>query len=132
MQYTNVTNPQWANAEHTVIDCVVDFVSAGQALFAANPQDTANTASREIFDRCAAGDFGPVADYEPPVQPTTEQMTAGVRARRNALLTESDWTQLPDVSQATKDLWAAYRQALRDITAQAGFPTDVEWPVAPN
>lgn len=52
------------------------------------------------------------------------------RARRNHLLRESDWTQVADapVDQAT---WAAYRQALRDITAQPGFPNEINWPEAP-
>jgi Phage tail assembly chaperone protein len=53
-----------------------------------------------------------------------------VRAKRNALLQESDWTQLVDspVDHAT---WFAYRQALRDITAQAGFPWTIDWPERP-
>ena len=54
-----------------------------------------------------------------------------VRAKRQSLLTASDWTQLPDVPLETKAAWATYRQALRDITDQAGFPFDVVWPVAP-
>jgi hypothetical protein len=64
------------------------------------------------------------------LQPTTEQLAAEARAQRNALLSASDWTQVADapVDQAA---WATYRQALRDITAQAGFPATISWPVAP-
>lgn len=53
-----------------------------------------------------------------------------IRAERNQLLASSDWTQVVDapVDQAT---WAAYRQELRDITSQVGFPENVIWPVAP-
>lgn len=53
-----------------------------------------------------------------------------VRGDRNLKLEASDWTQVADapVDQAA---WATYRQALRDITQQAGFPFDVSWPVAP-
>ena len=54
-----------------------------------------------------------------------------IRQQRNSLLTASDWTQAADVPQATKDLWATYRQALRDIPQQAGFPTNVTWPQKP-
>ena len=54
-----------------------------------------------------------------------------VRAKRQSLLTASDWTQLPDVPLETKALWATYRQALRDITTQVGFPFDVAWPITP-
>ena len=52
------------------------------------------------------------------------------RSKRNTLLAASNWTQVADapVDQAA---WATYRQALRDITAQAGFPTDINWPVQP-
>ena len=53
-----------------------------------------------------------------------------IRARRDVLLAQSDWTQLPDVPLATKAAWADYRQALRDITAQPD-PTNINWPVAP-
>lgn len=53
------------------------------------------------------------------------------RNKRNLLLDECDWTQLADVPQATKDLWATYRQALRDVPQQAGFPTNVTWPQKP-
>lgn len=57
-----------------------------------------------------------------------------IRNRRNTLLKESDWTQYPDspLSAEQKQAWATYRQALRDIPSQAGFPTDVQFPVAPN
>lgn len=50
-----------------------------------------------------------------------------VRAQRDALLRESDWTQLPDVP-VDRQAWATYRQALRDITSQPGFPATVTWP----
>lgn len=55
-----------------------------------------------------------------------------VRRTRTALLQKSDWTQLPDVPSETKDQWAKYRQLLRDITDQAGFPESVIWPNKPE
>lgn len=55
---------------------------------------------------------------------------AAVRANRNQKLANCDWTQLAD-SPADKTVWATYRQALRDITAQAGFPWSVTWPDQP-
>lgn len=59
-----------------------------------------------------------------------ERKSNDVRAQRNRLLTNSDWTQLAD-STADKNAWATYRQALRDITQQAGFPFDVDYPSKP-
>lgn len=55
---------------------------------------------------------------------------ASVRAERNAKLAASDWTQVIDapVDQAA---WAAYRQALRDISSQEGFPWNIDWPTMP-
>jgi hypothetical protein len=58
------------------------------------------------------------------------EQAAAVRADRTKRLADSDWTQLAD-STADKETWATYRQALRDITSQAGFPWTITWPDAP-
>lgn len=50
--------------------------------------------------------------------------------KRNSLLQNSDWSQLPD-SPVDKESWKVYRQALRDITLQDGYPFEVIWPSAP-
>ena len=56
--------------------------------------------------------------------------SANVRGYRDRLLTTSDWTQVAD-APVDKTAWATYRQALRDVTSQAGFPWAVEWPEQP-
>jgi hypothetical protein len=58
------------------------------------------------------------------------EQAKSVRQQRGEKLTETDWTQVADapVDQAA---WAAYRQALRDITAQDGFPWTITWPEQP-
>ena len=54
-----------------------------------------------------------------------------VRADRNKKLSDCDWTQLADAP--VDDLaWATYRQALRDIPNQEGFPWNVTWPTEPG
>ncbi len=60
------------------------------------------------------------------------QRAAGVRAQRDARLSACDWTQMPDapLSSEAKAAWATYRQQLRDVPGQVGFPLAVEWPVA--
>lgn len=63
--------------------------------------------------------------------PTPEQLAKNIRAQRNALLQQSDWTQVADAPVDTQ-AWATYRQALRDITEQAGFPDNVSWPDKPE
>ena len=54
-----------------------------------------------------------------------------IRIERNAKLAETDWTQLADTS-ADKVAWATYRQALRDVPAQAGFPWTITYPDKPE
>lgn len=71
------------------------------------------------------------ANWVNPNKPSLEQLAANVRAQRDSLLLSTDWTQAADVPQATKDKWAPYRQALRDVPQQAGFPESVVWPVKP-
>ena len=60
----------------------------------------------------------------------TSTKESEVRQQRNALLSACDWTQLPDAPVPAAP-WAAYRQELRDVTAQSGFPWDAVWPEAP-
>ena len=68
------------------------------------------------------------AEYK--AQKDAEQ-AKNVRQTRNDKLKECDWTQLAD-STADKQAWAAYRQALRDVPSQSGFPWNVSWPTAPG
>ena len=57
-----------------------------------------------------------------------------IRIQRNALLAQSDWTQLSDAPLSTvqKTAWAVYRQALRNIPEQSDFPNNVSFPESPN
>jgi len=61
--------------------------------------------------------------------------SAAIRAERDRRIALTDWTQAPDVlalqSANQRTAWAKYRQALRDVTKQAGFPNSVQWPVSP-
>ena len=58
------------------------------------------------------------------------QQAKSIREDRNARLSACDWTQLADAP--VDDLaWATYRQSLRDVPLQAGFPWDVNWPAKP-
>jgi hypothetical protein len=58
------------------------------------------------------------------------EQAKNVRATRDAKLAQSDWTQVAD-AKVNKIAWATYRQALRDIPSQSGFPWDVTYPTAP-
>jgi len=54
-----------------------------------------------------------------------------VRSDRDKRLSDTDWTQVAD-APVDKDAWATYRQALRDVPTQAGFPYDITWPSKPE
>lgn len=71
-------------------------------------------------------------ELQDPAPPSADQLAAEVRARRDALLAASDWSQVRDVADATAALWQPYRQLLRAITAQPGFPSSVTWPQPPQ
>lgn len=87
------------------------------------PTDPANRDYREYLEWLDAGNTP--APYTPPA-PTAES----VRSQRNTLLAETDWMALSDNTLTPE--WAAYRQALRDITEQVGFPENVTWPTQPQ
>lgn len=62
-----------------------------------------------------------------------ERTKSEVRGRRSWLLAECDWTQLADapLTDEKKTAYVTYRQALRDVPEQAGFPNTIDWPVDP-
>ena len=58
-----------------------------------------------------------------------DQAAENIRAHRDRLLSDTDWMALSDNTMTPA--WASYRQALRDITEQEGFPFSVDWPTKP-
>jgi hypothetical protein len=72
-----------------------------------------------------------VEDPAKVAQKTADQWTS-VRAQQRQKLYESDWTcSVTDYEVPNKSEWAAYRQALRDVTTQTD-PFAIVWPVAPS
>jgi len=61
----------------------------------------------------------------------TEQKADFIRSERDDLLKQSDWTQVAD-APVDAHAWATYRQALRDVPQQPGFPEEIDWPEAPE
>lgn len=60
-----------------------------------------------------------------------EEQAKSVRQERNTKLSACDWTQLTD-AKVDSLAWANYRQQLRDLPAQEGFPWEVTWPTEPT
>ena len=105
---------------------------AADAVEITSDEHAALLTAQSIGKRIEADANGyPVAVDPPP--PTDAELATAIRAERDTRITSSDWTQLPDVplTAAQKSDWAAYRQALRDVTAQPTFPQSVTWPVPP-
>lgn len=59
------------------------------------------------------------------------EQAKNIRSDRDRRLSECDWTQVAD-APVDKAAWATYRQALRDVPTQAGFPYDINWPSKPE
>ena len=68
---------------------------------------------------------------EDEIASATSSKASQMRSNRNRLLAECDWTQISDAT-VDKAIWATYRQELRDISSQAGFPWEITWPTQPE
>lgn len=90
------------------------------------PKDSANRHYQQFLEEQAKGE-AELVPFVPPA-PTWEQ----IKAERGQLLTQSDWTTLPDAQpKPNKEVWLTYRQALRDITKTYSSPEAVIWPTKP-
>lgn len=65
------------------------------------------------------------------LQEIADQKAGSIRSERNQKLKSTDWTQVADSPVSSAD-WAVYRQALRDLPSQAGFPDSITWPTKPS
>lgn len=89
----------------------------------------------EIVEEITPAEINGVWTQQWNVRAATQQETDSqadeVRSQRNQMLYECDWTQLSDAPVNSLD-WANYRQELRDVPNQAGFPWSVVWPTPPQ
>ena len=103
-------------------------------------QTTCNTATERVEEGTPVQQDGKWVQVWNVVSLTAEEMQQrndakanSVRIQRGELLVASDWTQIDDspLDNIKKAEWATYRQALRDITIQEGFPWEINWPTKP-
>ena len=66
--FTNIQNPVWANAEHTLIDVIATHPKYGDIPFTASPDDSEKHCS-DLFQALVNGDHGVIAEYVPPPEP---------------------------------------------------------------
>ena len=108
-----------------------NFLIPGGCVETAPPKTTSDQFARWDGKTWVVEDKPLPAEPEDEAEPTPEDLAAELRLDRYYRLLESDWTQLPDVSVSAPAVWTKYRQALRDVPQQPGFPHDVKWPKAP-
>jgi hypothetical protein len=121
--------------------CKLTMVFDGEApeeiKYVARATDTAET-GQWVYQQIVAGNFaGEIIDMPEGVDahtglPPPDTSVEDTRIERDKRLAATDWTQHADIPQATKDKWAPYRQALRDVPQQAGFPETIDWPTPPQ
>ena len=106
-----------------------------------SPNKSPNTLSKysELAAWCISNnamiiDRGDYYEAVPVPEPTNEELARIVRGTRDAKLSETDYLVVPDYPISEENLAEVkvYRQALRDITEQTGFPKDVIWPDLPK
>jgi len=113
-------------------DTVINVIEATQDFIEKYPKETVLVQDDSIWigwTRQGKAWSPPIVSVQEERSPSDE-LAQQARAERDRLLAECDWTQLPD-APTDKDLWAAYRQALRDIPQQPGFPDKINWPERP-
>lgn len=73
-------------------------------------------------------------EYSPEDEMTDEELASRVRMHRNSMISHTDFYVQPDYPSDPEGLEAvkAYRQALRDVPEQSGFPRNVQWPAMPS
>jgi hypothetical protein len=131
---TSVTNPVWANAQQTAIDCLITTSQFGDEVlpFTASPSDV-EPLGKEVFDACVNGEAGPIAPYVAPV--ATAAMNKNEATKR---LAATDWVNQPDVYDpantphlTNRDAFVAYRAQIRDIAVNP-IAGNLTWPVEPT
>lgn len=106
---------RWMNENHTVL-----FV-----------YDTEDGVDKSITKKHPQWEYySSLNEIEEYVLPSIDERGLKIRIERNRKLAECDWTQVAD-APVDKEAWAKYREELRDITKQSGFPDNVIWPLEP-
>ena len=123
-----LSNAIYQDKEKTVAS--VDVESIGNYVCSLVNEDD-NDITLTIRKAIKNGDLD-VADY---VEPTVdvEDLATKIRIQRNSLLKQTDYLMMSDYPIESDRLAKVkiYRQALRDIPEQSGFPRTIAWPEKP-
>jgi hypothetical protein len=114
-------------------DHLEDQANDGETVIEGVPQENVYVVDGEIVKLPAKPGDDYEFDYEQKQWVYNKAAAAALAVhKRQELLVASDYTQLPDVTITNREAWAVYRQELRDITTQQGFPQSIVWPTAPQ
>ena len=125
------SNGEWVNAEQTVVRGLLQWSIMDEASIGGVDLTEDYPHIQQLKSGIDAGDFGVIAAYVAPTQAETDaELSRYADYRRRDLLLETDVWALSDRTMTAEQ--TAYRQALRNITGQAGFPTNITWPTKPE
>ena len=120
---TQARDAQSLNSANTRFDVEINHPDHEWIPYTLDSADTDNTVDNAALLALIGSDFAAYA------APTTADLASSVKADRDGLLAASDVYATAD---RITDAWRTYRQALRDVPAQAGFPATVTWPTEPS
>jgi hypothetical protein len=149
--YTQIENGQAkypaSTLEYLVVQGVIDTVDVTEEeLNSVNVVPVTQFAGQTPIDGCQytveirqqsdntwAQELVKVEISEEQYQNNVALQTQAVKADRDRMIASTDWivTKSIESGEPVPDAWRTYRQALRDIPAQAGFPFDITWPARP-
>jgi len=125
-------------SENCLNDYGYDVVLNGPAATVTAPYGVSTRSGVEEKDgkwytKFVAGPIFANSDEETAYKAKVDANAAtNVRLKRDEKLAECDWTQVNDSPLKAASAWTTYRQALRDVPAQSGFPHTVTWPTKPS
>ena len=124
---TEVRNAQSLQGDNTRLDVEINHPEHGWIPYTIDPSDADSTIDNAAIAALIGTDF--TAYVAPTQAELNAALAADVRVERDALLAATDWMASQDVTMS--DDWRTYRQALRDLPAQSGFP-DAAFPTPPS
>lgn len=137
----SASSPRWANAEHSMIDLLVQFKGITyQIEFSASQNDT-EAHGKELFERAQSGEFGTISEYVEPAPLSMSESEA--LAKRERLLSDvasrinplEDAEKLGIATSAEEELLASLRRhrvELYRLPESAGWPSNAVWPTSPE
>ena len=125
---TQVRNAQSLNINNLSMDVEISHPDYGWLPYTLDPSDTDTTIDNDAVMALIGTDFA--AYVAPTADETNADLAVDARVDRDTRLAATDWMASQDVIMS--DDWRTYRQALRDVPAQEGFPNTITWPTKPS